>query len=172
MPSLGSDAVWKSGVFSMRKNRSFWNSHVSALALIGGFIAATSLGPIGLAKAEEASSKEAIILSPLSVIGSGYETEESGSYASNLISVGEKDARTVKEVPQSTTVLTNQYLKDRNVTSLDTAMRKTPGIVVLDNDNGRSSIFSRGFEVDKLYFNGLSAPVSSQICRLSTMRKS
>ena len=146
----------------MRKNRSFWNSQVSVLALIGGFVTATTLGPIGLANAEETSSKKAIVLDPLNVVGSGYETEDSGSYASDLISVGEKDARTVKEVPQSTTVLTNQYLKDRNVTSLDTAMRKTPGIVVLDNDNGRSSIFSRGFEVDKLYFNGLSAPVSSR----------
>jgi len=149
-------------VNSMRKNRSFWNSQVSVLALIGGFVTATTLGPIGLANAEETSSKKAIVLDPLNVVGSGYETEDSGSYASDLISVGEKDARTVKEVPQSTTVLTNQYLKDRNVTSLDTAMRKTPGIVVLDNDNGRSSIFSRGFEVDKLYFNGLSAPVSSR----------
>jgi outer membrane receptor for ferric coprogen and ferric-rhodotorulic acid len=130
--------------------------------LIGGFAASTSLGLAGLAKAEEVPANKTIILEPIDVVGSGYDTEDSGSYASDLVSVGEKDARTVREVPQSTTVLTNEYLKDRNVTTLDTALRKAPGIVVLDNDNGRSSIFSRGFEVDKLYFNGLSAPVSSR----------
>tara|TARA_R100000988_G_C3957578_1_gene144445 strand:+ start:447 stop:683 length:237 start_codon:yes stop_codon:yes gene_type:complete len=74
----------------MRKNRSFWNSQVSVLALIGGFVTATTLGPIGLANAEETSSKKAIVLDPLNVVGSGYETEDSGSYASDLISVGEK----------------------------------------------------------------------------------
>ena len=111
---------------------------------------------------QETSTEGAVELAPIEVVGSGYATEASGSYASDLISVGEKDARTAREVPQSTTVLTDQYLQDRNVTSMDSAMRKAPGIVVLDNDNGRSSIFSRGFEVDKLYFNGLSAPVSSR----------
>lgn len=100
-------------------------------------------------------------LPSITVTGSGYETEGTDSYATDVISVGEKDARPVREVPQSTTVLTREYLEDRDVTSLDTALRKTPGMVVLNNDNGRSSIFSRGFEFDTLYFNGLPAPLSS-----------
>ncbi|WAP71204.1 TonB-dependent siderophore receptor [Jiella pelagia] len=64
-------------------------------------------------------------------------------------------------MPQSTTVLTRERIEDGGYTSLDTALRETPGIVVLNNDNGRSSIFSRGFEFDSLYFDGLPAPLSS-----------
>lgn len=100
-------------------------------------------------------------LAPLVVEGASYKTEDTGSYSSNLVSVGEKDVLTVREIPQSTHVLTRDRLEDGGFTSLDTALRKTPGIVVLSNDDGRSSIFSRGFEYDNLYFNGLSAPLSS-----------
>jgi len=64
-------------------------------------------------------------------------------------------------VPQSTTVVTRKRLDDGNFTSLDTVLRKTPGVVVLTNDDGRSSLYSRGFEYDYLYLNGLPTPVSS-----------
>lgn len=104
---------------------------------------------------------EDTVLEPIVVEGSTYETEGTGSYATKLISVGDKDTRPLREVPQSTTVLTRERLDDGNFTSLDTAMRKTPGVVVLTNDDGRSSLYSRGFEYDTLYMNGLPTPVSS-----------
>jgi len=105
--------------------------------------------------------KQTLVLPALTVTGSVYQTESSDSYASDTVSVGDKDARPPREVPQSTTVLTRAYLEDRNARSLDTILRETPGIVVLTNDNGRSSLYSRGFEFDKLYLNGLPAPLSS-----------
>jgi outer membrane receptor for ferric coprogen and ferric-rhodotorulic acid len=100
-------------------------------------------------------------LEPIIVEGATYETEGSGSYTSKRVSVGDKDARPQREVPQSTTVVTRKRLEDGNFTSLDTALRKTPGVVVLSNDDGRSSLYSRGFEYDYLYLNGLPTPVSS-----------
>jgi outer membrane receptor for ferric coprogen and ferric-rhodotorulic acid len=112
---------------------------------------------------QENAQKDAqeTVLDPLIVQGASYNTEGTGSYTSNLVSVGEKDVLTVREIPQSTHVITRQKLEDGGYTSLDTALRKTPGIVVLANDDGRSSIFSRGFEYDNLYYNGLAAPLSS-----------
>lgn len=100
-------------------------------------------------------------LPEISVQGTSYETEGTGSYTTDLISVGEKDARPLREIPQSTTVLTRERLNDGDFTSLDTVLKKTPGVVVLTNDDGRSSLYSRGFEYDTLYFNGLPAPLSS-----------
>ncbi|WBU63862.1 TonB-dependent siderophore receptor [Paracoccus aerodenitrificans] len=90
-----------------------------------------------------------------------YETEGTGSYASEDISIGDKDTRTQREVPQSTTVVTHQRLEDGNYTSLDSALRETPGLFVLANDDGRSSLYSRGFEFDSLYLNGLPSPLDS-----------
>lgn len=107
------------------------------------------------------TAEDATELEPIVVEGATYETEGSGSYSSKLVSVGDKDTRPQREVPQSSTVVTRKRLDDGNFTSLDTVMRKTPGVVVLTNDDGRSSLYSRGFEYDYLYMNGLPTPVSS-----------
>ncbi|MHC5656205.1 TonB-dependent siderophore receptor [Stappia sp. ICDLI1TA098] len=123
-------------------------------------LASTFIG-VWLAGPAFAQDGGATTLDRIVIEGASYETDDSNSYTTNLISVGEKDVMSVREIPQTTTVLTRERLDDGGYTSLDTALRDTPGIVVLNNDNGRSSLFSRGFEFDSLYFNGLSAPLSS-----------
>src|SRR5690606_29403317 len=127
---------------------------------IASLLASTAcvlVAPAARAQAEAATT----VLPTISVEGSSYETESTGSYASDLVSVGEKDVLPQREIPQSTTIVTRQRLDDGGFTSLDTALRKTPGMMVLTNDDGRSSLYSRGFEFDTLYFNGLPAPLSS-----------
>jgi len=122
-------------------------------------------GTITAVKAQQptatADMADATELEPIVVEGATYETEGSGSYSSKLVSVGDKDTRPQREVPQSSTVVTRKRLDDGNFTSLDTVLRKTPGVVVLSNDDGRSSLYSRGFEYDYLYLNGLPTPISS-----------
>ncbi|MBC7145897.1 MAG: TonB-dependent siderophore receptor [Thioclava marina] len=108
-----------------------------------------------------AMAQDMFQLDEITVTGSSYKTEGTGSYRSGLISVGEKAAMTPREVPQSTTVVTYQQIEDGGYSALETAMEDTPGIMVLNNDVGRSSLFSRGFEFDYLYYDGLPAPVSS-----------
>lgn len=138
---------------------SFRNPRGRARPLVlSALMASTALA--APARAQDAAG--GVLLQTLDVVGgSSYETEDTGSYTTDLISVGEKDVRPLREIPQSTHVLTRERLEDAGYTSLDTALRHTPGIVVLNNDNGRSSIFQRGFEFDELYFNGLPAPLSS-----------
>lgn len=123
--------------------------------------ASTMLASFWAAGAVAQEARDETLLPEISVQGASYETEGTGSYTTDLISVGEKDVRPLREIPQSTTVLTRERLEDGGFTSLDTALKKTPGMVVLTNDNGRSSLYSRGFEFDTLYFNGLPAPLSS-----------
>ncbi len=119
-------------------------------------------GLAAAAQAQDGSNSQASTeLAPIVLEGATYETEGTNSYTTKEISVGDKDTRTLREVPQSTTVMTRERLDDGNFSSLDTVMRKTPGVVVLTNDDGRSSLYSRGFEYDTLYMNGLSTPVSS-----------
>lgn len=132
--------------------RTFLNGRIATL--LASTILVSS-GSAALAQNDET------VLPEISVQGTSYETEGSRSYTTDLISVGEKDVRPLREIPQSTTVLTRERLNDGNFASLESAMKKTPGVVVLTNDDGRSSIYSRGFEFDTLYFNGLAAPVSS-----------
>ncbi|WP_255356747.1 TonB-dependent receptor plug domain-containing protein [Thioclava sp. SK-1] len=115
----------------------------------------TALSPL------TALAQEITDIAEITVNGSSYETEGTDSYKSDLISVGEKSAMTPREVPQSTTVITHKQIEDGGYTALETAMQDAPGIMVLTNDTGRSSLYSRGFEFDYLYYDGLPAPVSS-----------
>ena len=110
----------------------------------------SALGMPGLA-VTAAPAEEATTLEAITVEGASYETEGSNSYRSGLISVGEKAAMTPREVPQSTSVVTRKQIEDGGYTALETAVEIIPGLLVLSNDVGRSSLFSRGFEFDYLY---------------------
>ncbi|MDK3017476.1 TonB-dependent siderophore receptor [Pseudodonghicola flavimaris] len=113
------------------------------------------------ALASPALAQDAFELDAIVVDGSSYETETSGSYSTDLISVGEKATMSPREVPQSTSVVTRKQIEDGGYTALEEALTDVPGIMILNNNVGRSSIFSRGYEFDYLYFDGLPAPVSS-----------
>ncbi len=112
------------------------------------------LAPVSTASAQTTELEEI-------KVGASYETEGSNSYTSDLISVGEKSAMKLRQVPQTTSVVTRKQIADGGYTALETAVEDVPGLLVLNNDIGRSSLYSRGFEFDYLYFDGLPAPVSS-----------
>lgn len=88
-------------------------------------------------------------------------TEGLDTYTANVTTIGVGSPTPVREIPQSISTVTQQRIEDQNFTQLEDAMRRTTGMVVLANDQGRSSIFSRGFEIDTLLVNNLPAPLSS-----------
>ncbi len=88
-------------------------------------------------------------------------TEKTQSYTTGKATIGGKGAVPLRQIPQSVSVITRQRIEDQNFTQLEDAARRTPGLLVLRNDPGRSSIFSRGFEFDQFSVDGLPAPMSS-----------
>ncbi len=88
-------------------------------------------------------------------------SEISGGYGVDAATVGTKTPASLRDIPQSVTVLTRDYLSDRQFTTLDQAAKYTPGLRTLTNDDGRSSIFSRGYEYNEYNIDGLPAPMSS-----------
>lgn len=88
------------------------------------------------------------------------QTEGTNSYTTSVTTVG-KDAVPLRQLPQSVTVVTRQRIEDQNMQSLEDAARVAPGVVIFQNDRGRSSIFSRGFEFDTFSIDGMPAPLSS-----------
>ncbi len=89
-------------------------------------------------------------------------SEELTGYNVEAATVGTKTPAALKDIPQSITVLTNDYIEDRGFVYLDDISKKTPGLTTLSNDSGRSSIFARGYEYDDVLIDGLSAPISSR----------
>ena len=81
-------------------------------------------------------------------------TEGSGSYATDAMAVGSKTAQSIRETPQSVSVITQQQLRDQNLNDLTQALTEAPGIEVVKNSTGNTSFYSRGYEITNFMIDG------------------
>lgn len=88
-------------------------------------------------------------------------SETTGGYSVDAATVGTKVPAALRDIPQSVSVVTREAIDDQNFTTLDQLAGHTPGMRVLNNDSGRSSIFARGYEYDAYSIDGLPAPMAS-----------
>ena len=120
---------------------------------------------LGVASSSLAQAQEEHRLEAITVEGNRLydlpSSEQSGGYGVDAATVGTKTPASLRDIPQSITVLTHDYVQDRQFVTLDQAAKYTPGIHTLANDDGRSSIFSRGYEYSEYNVDGLPAPISS-----------
>ncbi|WP_110688025.1 TonB-dependent siderophore receptor [Salinicola aestuarinus] len=117
------------------------------------------------AQAQESAPGDDASLETLTVTGNRlYEmlpSETTGGYSVEAATVGTKTPASLRDIPQSISVVTREAIEDRNLLTLDELGRRTPGMRVLSNDNGRSSIYARGYEYDEANIDGLPAPMTS-----------
>nr|WP_312935787.1 TonB-dependent siderophore receptor [Pseudomonas sp.] len=73
-------------------------------------------------------------------------TEGSGSYTTGGVTIG-KGQHSLRETPQSVTVMTRQFMDDQNLNTIEEVMKKTPGITVYDSPMGGKYFYSRGFQM-------------------------
>lgn len=88
-------------------------------------------------------------------------SEVTEGYSVDSATVGTKTPASLRDIPQSVSVVTRDAIDDQNFTTLDELGRRTTGVRVLSNDNGRSSIYARGYEYDEANIDGLPAPMTS-----------
>jgi outer membrane receptor protein involved in Fe transport len=84
-------------------------------------------------------------------------TEGSGSYAARAVSIG-KGTHTLKEIPQSVTVMTRKQMDDQDLVDLKDAVNKTTGLVGLQGVGKGMIITSRGFQIDDWQYDGVPIP--------------
>jgi outer membrane receptor for ferric coprogen and ferric-rhodotorulic acid len=83
-------------------------------------------------------------------------TEDSGSYTTPQMSTATRLPLSIRETPQSVTVITRQRMDDQATTTLTDVLRYTPGIRVSSSDGpGRTSFHARGFDLDNVMYDGL-----------------
>ena len=97
----------------------------------------------------------------ISSTGLGATTEGSGSYTTGTVSIG-KTPQSLRRTPQSVTVLTEQRMKDQNLTNLKEMLQQTPGVVVDQTDSERVNYYSRGYQIDALQFDGATLNIDSR----------
>ncbi|TNM59518.1 TonB-dependent siderophore receptor [Aliirhizobium smilacinae] len=114
------------------------------------------------AGAGETGSADGTTLEPIVLTAqAGGTTEGSGSYTTPQMSSATGLPLSIKETPQAVSVVTRQAIDDKNYSSLDQAVKDSPGLsAVQDIADGRWRYTSRGFDVFNIQNDGLTmAPV-------------
>lgn len=91
--------------------------------------------------------------------GMGQMTENSGAYTTGLVSIGSKTPTSLRQTPQSVSVITDQLIQDRRMTDLDAAMDMAPGIRVKRSNFQLAEYYSRGFLIENIQLDG-AAPMA------------
>ena len=103
------------------------------------------------------STAQALELDATSVSaeGLGVNTENTDSYTTGAMSTATRLNLSIKETPQSVSVVTRQQMDDFKLGTLSEAMRQTTGIVVQHNDSDRVSYSARGYPINNFQIDGM-----------------
>lgn len=90
-------------------------------------------------------------LAPVEVLGAreAAPSEGSDSYTTRYAASATRMDLSLRETPQSISVVTRQQMDDQNLATLDEALRQTPGIIA-DRLDERVSFTSRGFALSTM----------------------
>ncbi|KDD66004.1 TonB-denpendent receptor [Pseudomonas mandelii PD30] len=88
----------------------------------------------------------------------GLTTEDTHSYTTGATTTATKLPLTLRETPQSVTVVTRQQMDDRGVTSVADALRNTPGVTTQKYDSDRTEFSARGFAITNFQYDGVNIP--------------
>ncbi|MCJ2134996.1 TonB-dependent receptor [Methylobacterium sp. J-026] len=118
--------------------------------------------------APAASGGAATDIADIDVTGNGINangssdplaTEGSGSYGAAAANVASKTPLSLKDTPQSVSVITQQQLQDQKITTLDQAVDAAPGLIRqtgggAGQSNLSSAYYSRGNQITSLSVDG------------------
>ncbi|WP_188982110.1 TonB-dependent siderophore receptor [Pseudomonas matsuisoli] len=131
------------------------------IAICGGVFAAICFEPVvagqALATSQEQAATEALELEALTIsdeASASVETEGSGSYTTGKTSAATKLPLSLRETPQSVTVMTRQHMDDQKLRTVKDVLENTTGMSANTLDY-RSTYYARGFSVDSYQFDGI-----------------
>ena len=81
-------------------------------------------------------------------------TEGSRSFTTTGANVASKVAQSLKDTPQSVTVITQERIQQQNMTDLGSALIYTPGITLYTNSTVQPAFYSRGFTLTTFKVDG------------------
>lgn len=96
-------------------------------------------------------------LSATSITGQGLTatTENSGSYTTGAMQTATKLPLSLRETPQSVSVVTRKRMDDKAMTSISDVAKSAPGIFLNNSGGvGRPSFSARGFDIDNIMYDG------------------
>ncbi len=110
----------------------------------------------------EETSQEAIISPAISITADRVDaatTEGTGSYTTGETAAATGLPLSLRETPQSVTVVTRQRMDDQKLNSVQDVLDNTAGITSYRSDSERTSFYSRGFLINNIQYDGIPAAV-------------
>lgn len=98
----------------------------------------------------------------ISAEGLGATTENTGSYTTGATSTATKLPLSLRETPQSVSVITRQLMDDQHLSTLNEVLAFTPGISINHRDSERYSFYSRGFSIQNFQYDGIPSQVANE----------
>lgn len=144
--------------FSHKKNTGFPFSSLLALVLLSSSTLpalaeeAPSSEKTGDAKSIPPQAAQSITLKEVIVTAPGEQTD---SYVASTASVGSKIPMTLRETPQSVSVLTRQRMEDQNLTEATNALTWITGMAnSRANESDTPAMTARGFQANNVTIDG------------------
>lgn len=113
-----------------------------------------TIGPVRV----EGAEYETGAAMPLSGVNGSMDvtaTEGTGSYTTGLAMIGSKTPLSIKDTPQSVSVMTAQTLEDQSLSDFTEALTAAPGLTMTQgNSSLESSFYSRGFRIADIQTDG------------------
>lgn len=91
----------------------------------------------------------------------GWSDYWDGRYNVRSSNSGTKINLPVKEVPQQTSVITPQRVKDQHLQTASDVLRQAPGVSVQNVDTARTTFYSRGFNINTFAYDGIPDTVTT-----------
>jgi outer membrane receptor for ferric coprogen and ferric-rhodotorulic acid len=85
----------------------------------------------------------------------GSKTDGSGSYTTGAMRTATRMELSIRDTPQSVTVITREKMDDLGLVRLDDVMAQTTGIMVNQQDSERTTYAARGFSVNNFQVDGM-----------------
>ncbi|RXT74210.1 ferric-rhodotorulic acid/ferric-coprogen receptor FhuE, partial [Pseudomonas syringae] len=83
--------------------------------------------------------------------------EQVKGYTVDKTTAGTRMNLSLREIPQSVTVVTRERMDDQNLQSITDVLNNVSGISVAQSDSERLEFYARGFYIDNYQFDGIPA---------------
>ncbi|UKE76102.1 TonB-dependent receptor [Xanthomonas translucens pv. arrhenatheri] len=88
-------------------------------------------------------------------------TEGTGSYTTGQTAAATHLPLSLRETPQSVTVMTRQRMDDQQLNSVQGVLENTTGVAPYQSDSERTSFYSRGFLINNVQYDGIPTVVGN-----------
>ena len=114
------------------------------------------------------SDQGATDLKPITVRGAGATSDPNTDLPNPSTAIGSKTPLAQRDIPQTVSVVTQQKIQQQNVQTLDEALKRAPGITVLQSDASRFQYYARGFPISSVQVDGLPTSTNPNLSQTSS----